>query len=86
MTTYMYPAKRNELHLILDIEDLFLVHRVAAIGRALLLGRNNMRYIEFIVGQMAGQNTASLYIIGGIGMRQLQEHIHGIAGHIDTAQ
>lgn len=82
----MYPAKRNELHLILDIEDLLLVHRVAAVGRALLLGRNNMRYIEFIVSQVAGEDAASLDVIGGIGMRQLQEHIHGVAGHIDSAQ
>lgn len=86
LVAYMYPAERNELHLILDIKDLFLVHRVAAVGRAMLLRRNNMRYIELVMRQMASQHATSLNVVGGIGMRQLQEHFHGIPRYIDGAQ
>lgn len=65
-TTYMYPAERYQLHLVLNIEDLLLVHGVAAIGRAVLLWRNDVRDVELIPGQMSGQDTASLNVAGGV--------------------
>lgn len=66
LATYMYPAERYQLHLVLNIEDLLLVHGVAAIGRAVLLWRNDVRDVELIPGQMSGQDTASLNVAGGV--------------------
>lgn len=69
--THMYPAQSNQLHLILHIEDLLLVHGVAAVGRAVLLGGYDVRDVELILGQMAGQHAASLNVARGVGACQL---------------
>lgn len=67
----MYPAERNQLHLILHIEDLLLVHGVAAVGRAVLLGCYDVRDVELVPGQITGQHAASLNVARGVGACQL---------------
>lgn len=82
----MYPAQCNQLHLVLDIKDLLFVHRVAAVRSALLLRDDNVCDVQLVLRQITGQNSARLDVFRGVGVRQLQEHIHRIPRHMDEAQ
>jgi len=84
--THMNPSQRNELHLILHIEYLLLVHSIAAIRSSLLLRRDDVRDVQLVLGQMTSQYSASLDVFRGVGMGQFQEHLHRVPGHVYYAQ
>ncbi len=50
----MDPAEGDEVVLVLDVEDLFLVDRLAGVRVALLLGHDDVRYSESVLGLREG--------------------------------
>lgn len=82
----MNPSQRNQLHLVLHIEYLLLVHRVAAVRSSLLLRRNDVSDVQLVLGQMTSQYAACLDVFRGVGKGQLQKHLHGVPGHVNKAQ
>ena len=70
------PPERDEVVIILVIEDCFLVVRRARVRSAALLRNDDVSDGELVPLQTAGQNAASLDVPIRVGLSQIQESPH----------
>lgn len=84
--TYVNPPQRDQVLLVLDVENLLLVRGCTAVGRTVLLGDYHVRNREPIVGQAAGQDAASLDVVVRVLVRNIEKFRHGVLGNDDGAE
>lgn len=84
--TYVNPPQRDQVLLVLDVENLLLVCSRTAIGRTVLLGDYHVRNREPIVRQAACQDATSLDVVVGVLVRNVEKLGHGVLGNDDGAE